>query len=46
MNPKSVLVLMAAGIKCGDEITVECAGESEADDLKTIIDAIASGLGE
>ena len=46
MNPKSVLVLMAAGIKCGDEITVECSGETEADDLKTIIDAIASGLGE
>ena len=46
VNPKSVLVLMAAGIKCGDEITVECSGETEADDLKTIIDAIASGLGE
>lgn len=46
VNPKSVLVLMAAGIKCGDEITVECSGETEAEDLKTIIDAIASGLGE
>ena len=45
-NAKSVLSVLGACIKCGDEITVECAGESEADDLKTIIDAIASGLGE
>lgn len=46
VNPKSVLVLMAAGIKCQDEITVECSGETEAEDLKTLIDAIAGGLGE
>ena len=46
VNPKSVLVLMAAGIKCHDEITVECSGETETEDLKTLIDAIAGGLGE
>ena len=46
VNPKSVLILMAAGIKCGDEIVVECSGETEKEDLKTIIDAIESGLGE
>lgn len=46
VNPKSVLVLMAASIKCNDEITVECTGENEVQDLKTIIDAIAGGLGE
>lgn len=46
VNPKSVLYLMGAGITCGTEITVECSGETEKDDLKTIIDAINSGLGE
>mgnify|MGYP003279959107 CR=1 FL=1 len=46
VNPKSVLILMAAGIKCGDEITVECSGETESQDLKTIVEAIESGLGE
>ena len=46
VNPKSILVLMAAAIKCNDEVIVECSGETEAEDLKTIIDAIASGLGE
>lgn len=46
VNPKSVLILMSGGIKCGDEITVECDGESEVQDLQTILDAINSGLGE
>lgn len=46
VNPKSVLMLMAAGIKCGAEITVECSGETEEADLETITKAIASGLGE
>lgn len=46
VNPKGVLYLMAAGIMCGDEITVECDGENEAEDLRTILDAIDGGLGE
>jgi len=46
VNPKSVLILMSGGIKCGDEIIVECVGDTEEQDLKTIIDAINSGLGE
>jgi phosphocarrier protein len=46
VNPKSVLILMSGGIKCGDEIVVECDGDSEEEDLRTIIDAINSGLGE
>lgn len=46
VNPKSVLILMSACICCGDEITVECSGENEAEDLQVIIDAINSGLGE
>ena len=41
---KSVLNVMAAGIKCGTEITVACDGPDEA--LKTITEAIESGLGE
>jgi len=46
INPKSVLNLMAAGIRCGTEIKVECTGETEEEDLKTLIEAIESGLGE
>ena len=43
---KSVLNVMAAGIKCGTEITVACDGPDEEEALKTIIEAIESGLGE
>lgn len=46
VNPKSVLILMSAGITCGTTVEVQCEGENEKEDLKTIIDAIASGLGE
>jgi phosphocarrier protein HPr len=46
INPKSILMLMAAAIRCGTEITVECSGETEKEDLKKIIDAITGGLGE
>jgi phosphocarrier protein len=43
---KSVLNVMAAGIKCGTEITLICDGEDEADAMDTISKAIESGLGE
>ena len=43
---KSVLNVMAAGIKTGTEITVICDGEDEAEALKTVTEAIESGLGE
>ena len=43
---KSVLNVMAAGIKCGTEITVACDGPDEEEALKTITEAIESGLGE
>ena len=46
VNPKSILSLMAAAIKRGTEVTVICEGEEEEKDLKTIIEAIESGLGE
>ncbi len=43
---KSILNLMAAGIKCGTQVELLCDGESEAEDLKTLVDLIESGLGE
>lgn len=43
---KSILNLMAAGIKCGTEIELQCHGESEEEDLKNLADLIESGLGE
>ncbi|MBS5793398.1 MAG: HPr family phosphocarrier protein [Lachnospirales bacterium] len=46
VNAKSVLNIMAAGIKCGDEITIQCDGDKEVEDLQLLVDAIESGLGE
>ena len=43
---KSVLNVMAAGIKCGTEITLICDGEDEEEAMKTVSQAIESGLGE
>lgn len=43
---KSILNLMAAGIKCGTEIELQCDGENEQEDLKTLAALIESGLGE
>lgn len=46
VNPKSVLMLMSAGIVKGTTIDIECEGATEEADLKVMLDAIASGLGE
>lgn len=46
VNPKSVLFLMSAAVKCGEEIELICQGESENDDLECLVAAIESGLGE
>lgn len=43
---KNILKLMAAGIKCGTEIEIQCEGENEEADLKEIVTLIESGLGE
>lgn len=43
---KSVLNVMAAGIKCGTDINLICDGEDEAAALETMVQAIESGLGE
>lgn len=46
VNPKSILNIMAAAIRCGTEIEIECTGESEEVDLKKLCEAIEQGLGE
>lgn len=46
VNIKSVLNLMAAVVRQGTEVNIQCDGEGEEEDLKKIIDAINSGLGE
>ena len=43
---KSVLNVMAAAIKCGTEITLICDGQDEPEAMKTLTEAIESGLGE
>ena len=43
---KSVLNVMAAGIKSGTEITLVCSGEDENEALDTLVKAIEGGLGE
>lgn len=46
IQPKSILNLMAAALKKGTEIEVQCEGENEEADLKKITELIESGLGE
>ena len=45
-NAKSVLSVLGACVKCGDEIELICEGEDEVLALKTLTDDIESGLGE
>ena len=45
-NAKSVLSVLGACVKCGDEIEFVCEGEDEADALKSLVSAIENGLGE
>ena len=45
-NAKSVLSVLGACVKCGDEIEFVCEGEDEQEALKTLIHAVESGLGE
>ena len=43
---KSILNIMAAAIKSGTEVELQCTGETEEEDLKTLVALIESGLGE
>lgn len=45
-NAKSVLSVLGACVKCGDEIEFTCDGEDEEEALKTLVAAIENGLGE
>lgn len=45
-NAKSVLSVLGACIKSGDEITIVCEGEDEKEALNTMIQLVEDGLGE
>lgn len=45
-NAKSVLSVLGACVKCGDEITLTCEGEDEQEALEGMVGAIEGGLGE
>lgn len=45
-NAKSVLSVLGACVKCGDEIEFICEGEDEVEALQTLVKAIENGLGE
>lgn len=45
-NAKSVLSVLGACVKCGDEITFNCEGDDEEAALNALVDAVESGLGE
>lgn len=46
INPKSVLMLLSGGIKCGSTVEVVCEGDNENSDLAQIVEAINGGFGE
>lgn len=45
-NAKSVLSVLGACVKSGDEIELYCEGEDEQEALRALVHAIESGLGE
>lgn len=45
-NAKSVLSVLGACIKSGDEIVLVCEGVDEEEAMKAMVEAIESGLGE
>lgn len=45
-NAKSVLSVLGACVKSGDEITLCCEGEDEQEALKRLVEIIEAGLGE
>ena len=46
VNAKSLMAIVAAGIKCGTEVEVRCEGADEQAALDAAIQLIESGLGE
>ncbi len=45
-NAKSVLSVLGACIKCGDELEFKCEGPDEKEAMTALITAIENGLGE
>ena len=45
-NAKSVLSVLGACIKKGDEIELTCEGEDEEEAMRAMVEAIEGGLGE
>lgn len=45
-NAKSVLSVLGACVKKGDEIELVCEGVDEAEALQTMVELVESGIGE
>ena len=45
-NPKSLISVLAACIKCGDEIEITCDGEDENQAIQALMEGLESDLGE
>ncbi len=45
-NAKSVLSVLGACVKTGEEIIIACDGEDELEALEDMVNSIESGLGE
>ena len=45
-NAKSVLSVLGACVKCGDEIEFVCEGEDEDEALERLVAVVEGGLGE
>lgn len=45
-NAKSVLSVLGACVKCGDEITFLCEGPDEEEALVSMMELVKSGFGE
>ncbi|WP_026657428.1 HPr family phosphocarrier protein [Butyrivibrio sp. AC2005] len=45
-NAKSVLSVLGACIKCGDELEFKCEGPDENEAMEALVTAIENGLGE
>ena len=46
INAKSIMHLMAACIKQGSEIEIQCSGEQETEALQAAVELVESGLRE
>lgn len=45
-NGKSLMTILAACLKCGAELEIECSGEREQEALQAAVELIESGFGE